>query len=137
MGGEGLAAASVEDGEPGPAGAAVRRGEAERQRVEGADARQRHPEAGAEGAGAGDADPQSRERAGAEPDRDPLDRAPTAGRGGGALDLAEQPRRVARAAVGGEAEQRLVENLTVARRADGGVLGRCVEADQRQVSRGW
>jgi hypothetical protein len=41
---------------------------------------------------------------------------------------------VAGAAIGAEAEQRLVEDLAVAQRADGRVLRRRVEADQCQVS---
>ena len=102
--------------------------------VERADAGQRQPGAGAERPGAGDPHPQAGERAGADADRDPLDRAPAARGLGRPLDLLEQPRRVPRAAVGREAEQRLVEDLAAARRADGGVLGRRVEADQRQVS---
>jgi hypothetical protein len=43
---------------------------------------------------------------------------------------------VAGRAVGEEAEQGLVEDVVAAQRADGGVLGRGVEADQRQVSVG-
>jgi hypothetical protein len=105
------------------------------ERVERADSGQRQPGAGAERPGAGDADPQAGERAGADADRDPLDRAPAARGLDRPLDLLEQPRGVPRAAVGREAEQRLVEDLAAARRADGGVLGRRVEADQRQLFR--
>jgi hypothetical protein len=132
-GGEGLAPASVEDGEAGAPGG--RLGEAVGERIERADPCQRQPGAGAEGTGAGDADPQAGERAWTDADRDPLNRAPAARRLGRPLDLLEQPRGVPRAAVGREAEQRLVEDLAAARRADGGVLGRRIEADQRQLFR--
>jgi hypothetical protein len=134
-GGEGLAAARVEDGEAVAPGAPSL-GQAERQGVEGADAAQRQAGAGGQRPGAGDADPQPGEGAGAEPDRDALDRVPAARGLGRPLDLLEQPRRVPGAAVGREAEQRLVEDLAAARRADGGVLGRRVEADQCQISLG-
>jgi hypothetical protein len=130
-GGEGLAAAGVEDGETG-APAARGLGEAMGERVERADPGQGQAGAGAERLGAGDADPQAGERAGADADRDPPDRAPAARRLGRPLDLLEQPGGVPGAAVGREAEQRLVEDLAAAPRADGGVLGRRVEADQRQ-----
>ena len=131
-GGEGLAPASVEDGEVAAPGR--RLGETVGERVERADPGQRQPGAGAEGPGAGDPDPQAGERAGADADRDPLDRAPAARGLGRPLDLLEQPRGVPRAAVGREAEQRLIEDLAAARRADRGVLRRRVEADQRQLS---
>jgi len=131
-GGEGLAPASVDDGEAAaPPG---RLGETVGERVERADPDQRQPGAGAESPGAGDPDPQAGERAGADADRDPLDRVPAARGLGRPLDLLEQPRGVPRATVGREAEQRLVEDLAAARRADGGVLRRRVEADQRQLS---
>jgi hypothetical protein len=133
-GGEGLAPAGIEDGETG-ALALRRLREAVGERVERADSGQRQPGACPERPGAGDADAQAGERAGPDADRDPLDRAPAARGLGGALNLLEQPRRVPGAAVGREAEQRLVENLAAAPRADGGVLGRRVEADQRQVCR--
>ncbi len=130
-GGEGLAAASVEDGETGAPG--CRAGESAGERVEGADPGQRQPGAGAEPPGAGDPDPQAGERAGTDADRDPLDCAPAARGLGRPLDLLEEARGVPRAAIGREAEQGLVENLAAAGRADGGVLGSRVEADQRQV----
>jgi hypothetical protein len=132
VGGEGLPATRVEDRQPRASGARPL-GEAERERVERADPGQREAGAGRQRLGAGDADPQAGEGAGAEADRDPLDSVPATGRGGRPLDLLEQSRRVPGAAVGAEAEQRLVEDLAAARRADGGVLGRRVEADQRQV----
>jgi len=129
--GEDLAAAGVDDGEAGaPAG---RLGDAAGERVQGADAYQGQAGAGGERLGARDADPQAGERAGADADRDSPDRAPAAGGLGGPLDLLEQTGRVPGAAVGRETEQGLVEDLAVARRADRGVLGRRVEADQRQV----
>jgi hypothetical protein len=103
------------------------------ERVERADSGQRQAGAGAERLGAGDADPQAGEEARADPDRDPPDRAPAPGRLRRPLDLLEQPGGVPGAAGGGEAEKGLVEDLAVARGADGGVLGRRVEADQRQV----
>ena len=61
-------------------------------------------------------DPQAGERAGPDADRDPLDRAPAAGRLRRPLDLRQQRRRVLRPALLGEPEQRLVEHLAVARR---------------------
>jgi hypothetical protein len=129
-GGERLAAARVEGGE---AGAAARDlAEAVGERVEGAGAGHRHAGAGAERPGAGDPDPQAGEGPGADADDDPFDRAPAARGRRRALDLLEQPRRVAGAAVGREPEQGLMEDLAAARRADGGVLGRRVEADQRR-----
>jgi hypothetical protein len=134
VGGEGLPAARVEDRQP-RALRARPLGEAAPERVERVDPGQRQAGAGRERLGAGDADPQAGERARAEPDRYPLDRVPAACRRGRPLDLLEQPRRVPGAAVGGETEQRLVEDLAAARSADGGVLGRRVEADQRQLSR--
>jgi hypothetical protein len=132
-GGEGLSPPGIENREAFTA--AGRGAQPVRQRVERADTGQRQADAGAERPGAGDADPQAGEGAGTEPDRDAPDRVPTARRLCRPLDLLEQPRGVPGAAVGREAEQRLVEDLVAARGADGGVLGRRVEADQRQVSR--
>jgi hypothetical protein len=135
VGGERLAPARVENREA----AAIAAGGGSQpvgQRIERADALQRQAGADAERPGAGDADPQAGEGAGTEADRDAADRVPATRRLGRSLDLLEQPRRVPGATVGGEAEQRLVEDVPVARSADGGVLRRRVEADQRQVSRG-
>lgn len=133
VGGERLPPPGVENREA--ATVAGRGAQPVRQRVERADAGQRQAGAGTERPGAGDPDPQAGEGAGPEPDRDAPDRVPAARRLDRPLDLLEQPRRVPGAAVGREAEQRLVEDLAVARGADGGVLGRRVETDQRQVSR--
>jgi hypothetical protein len=135
VGGERLAPAGVENREAA-AIAATGRGQPVGQRIERADACQRQAGAGAERPGAGDADPQAGEGAGTEPDRDAADRVPATRRLGRSLDLLEQPRRVPGATVGGEAVQRLVEDLPVARSADGSVLRRRVEADQRQMCPG-
>jgi hypothetical protein len=134
-GGEGLAAAGVEHGKAIALGLGARGGGAlgkgATQRIERADAARRQAGAGGEAARGGDADADADEGARPEPDRDPVDRAPATGRGDGPLDLGEQRGRVARAAVGREAEQLLVQDLAAARRADGGVGGRRIEADDR------
>jgi hypothetical protein len=134
VGGERLAPAGVENRKPAAATGGGRQPVG--QRVERADAGQRQAGGGAERPGAGDADPQAGEGTGTEPDRDAVDRVPAPRGIGRTLDLLEQSRRVAGTAVGREAEQRLVEDLAAARGADGGVLGRRVEADQYEVSRG-
>ncbi|HEX3734122.1 MAG TPA: hypothetical protein VHU86_03105 [Solirubrobacterales bacterium] len=129
---ESLAAASVEDGQA----LAVDAGLAQRQadRVEAADAIDRQAEAGAEPAGGGDPDPQPGEGAGTETDGDRLDLPPAPGGRGGRLDLGQQRGRVPGPPVSGEPQQRLVQSLTVAPGAGGGVGGRGIEADERQRS---
>ncbi len=79
-----------------------------------------------------DPDPQAGERARADADSDGADLTPAARGLRRPLDLGEQRRRVQRAALLGEPEQRLVEDLVPPHRCDGGVLGRGVEADRRQ-----
>ena len=126
-----LAAARVEHG--GPLPPARRLAQPAGQRVERADAAQRQSAAQAQRPGRGDADAQAGERAGAGADGDPADGLPAARRGGGALDLAEQRSRVLRAALLGQPEQRLVQQLPAARRGDRGVAGGGVEADDRRL----
>ena len=86
-GGEDLAAAGVENGQPLAALPPLSQATAER--VQRADAGDRLAEAGAEPAGGGDADSQPGEGAGAETDRDQVDGVPASGRGGAGLDLLE------------------------------------------------
>jgi hypothetical protein len=102
------------------------------ERVEAADPARRQPQAGREAARGRDPDPQAGERAGAQADRDQVDLPPAAGRRRGGLDLAQQRRRVARPAGGGEPELGAVQDLAVAPGAGGGVGGRGVEADDDQ-----
>lgn len=125
-----LPPAGVDDDEPvaGPGSPAEPAGEG----VEAADAAQRQAAAEPQRPRRGDADAQAGEGAGADADRDPLDRSPAAGRLGGVLDLAQQGRGVLRPPLLGEAEQRLVQNLVAARRGDGRVTRRGVEADDGQ-----
>ena len=70
-----------------------------------------------------------------EPGPSPTAMPPTASQppaaAAAALDLGQQRRRVTRAAVRRQAEQLLVHDLAAARRTDGGVGGRRVEADDR------
>jgi hypothetical protein len=101
-------------------------------RIEGADAAQRQPPTEGQRPSRGDADPQTGERAGADPDRDPLHRRPAAYRIDRPLDLGQKRGRVLRPALLGEAEQRLVDDLAVAYRGDGGVARRRIEADRYQ-----
>jgi hypothetical protein len=132
-GDEDLAAVAVEDGEP----LAVRAGGADpgAERVEGRDAARLLAEARRQSLRGGDADPQAGEGAGAEPDRDQVDGVPAARRVGAALDLGQQAGRVARAALLGEPELRLGQDLAVAPGAGGGVEGRGVETDDEQEAR--
>ncbi len=102
--------------------------------VEGADAADRQAAAQRQAAGGGDADPQAGEGARPDPDRDPLDPLPTAGRRRGPLDLLQQRRRVQGPALAGEADQLFVEDLAVARGAGRGVSGGGVEPDYGQRS---
>lgn len=125
--GEDLAPPAVEDGEPRALRPGL--GDPGGQRVERADAAQRQAEADAEPARGRDPDPQAREGAGAEPDRDQVDLLPAARRGGGALDLLQQPGRVQGPPRGGETQLRLVKDLAVAPGAGDGVDRRGVEAD--------
>lgn len=98
--GEDLAAPAIEDSEPRSLRSGL--GDPRRQGIERADAARRQAEADAEPAGGRDPDPQAGEGAGAEPDGDQVDLAPAARRGGGALDLLQQPSRVQRPPRGGE-----------------------------------
>lgn len=84
---EDLAAEAVEHGQPLPA--RPRLGDPAGESVEGRDAGRRQAGGGGQSVGGGDADPQAGERAGAEPDRDQIDRLPAAGRSRRALDLAQ------------------------------------------------
>src|SRR5262249_42552742 len=129
---EDLAAEPVEDGEAQPRGAGL--GDRDGDRVEGAGAARRDPEAGAEAARGGDPDPQPGEGARSEPDRDQVDPRPAAGGLGGALDLGQQAGRVPGPPSAGEPQQRLVQDLAVAPGAGGGVGGRGVEADEEQLA---
>jgi hypothetical protein len=99
------------------------------QRVQRRDAACRQAGAGGEPARGGKADPDSGEGARPEADGNRPDGAPSARRLDRPLDLRQQGGRVARAAVGPEPEQRLVQDGAAARRADRGVLRRRVEAD--------
>jgi hypothetical protein len=126
-GGKDLAAAGVEDGQalallPGL-------GDPTPEGVERADAGDRRAKGGSQPAGGRDADSQTGERARAEPDPDQGDTLPAAGRVGAALDLPEQSDGVLRAAVAGDPQQRLVQDLAVAPGAGGGVGRRGVETD--------
>ena len=120
-------------GPPG-AGPPPRLADPAAERVERADAARRQRRSRlAEPPRGGDRDPHPGEGAGAEPDRDPVDPLPAAGRRGGA-PRPRSRRPVAcrgRPAVG-EPELRLVQDLAVAPGAGGGVRGRRVEADYEQ-----
>jgi hypothetical protein len=129
---EDLAAAGVEDRQALALGTALPQSAVDG--VERADAAQRQAEAGADAARRGDADPQPREGAGAEADGDLLDLPPAAGGARRRLDLGQQRGRVPGPPLGGEPQQRLVQDLAVAPGAGGGVGGRGVEADERQRS---
>lgn len=129
-GGENLAAASVEHGQP-PA-LAGRLAEAAGERVERADAAQRQAAGKGERPRGGDPDPQPGEGAGADPDRDPLDRPPTPCRRDRGFDLPQQSRRVQRRAALGGADQRLVQDLSLGERADRGVAAGRIEAEDGQ-----
>jgi len=128
---EDLAAEAVENRQPLPLRPGLGADPAG-ERVEGADAGRRQPGRRRQPARGRDPDPQPGERAGPESDRDQVDRLPTAGSGGGTLDLAEQRRRVPGPAGGREPQLRLVQDLAVAPGAGGGVDGRGVEADDDQ-----
>lgn len=133
--GEDLATARVEHGEAGAIGA----GELLQRPAEGierADAGNGKACAGRQAARRGDGYPHACEGARPAPDCDPVDGLPATGGRGGPLDLRQQRGRVARAAVGRRPEQLLVQRLAAARRADGGVGGRRVEADDRQLASG-
>jgi hypothetical protein len=128
---EDLPPPAVEDGE-GQAPAPFLDPSAER--VEGADAPRRQPEADRETAGGRDPDPDPGEGAGAEPDREQVDAVPAAGRGRRLLDLLQQPGRVQGPSLGGQPQLRLVQDLAVAPGAGDGVDRRGVEADDDQGS---
>ncbi len=134
--GEDFAAPSVEHGQPLAPVAAIA-GEAEPEAVEGADPGHRHPDAGAERPRSRDPDPQAGEGPRAEPDSDPVDGVPSAGRRRRPLDLRSSRRSC------GPGCRRPPRPINASWRtslaaygADGGVLGRRVEADQRQVTWG-
>lgn len=126
-GGEDLAAASVEDGQP--RSRLPRLGDPTAERVEGADARHRRAESGGETVRGGDADAQAGERAGPEPDPDQGDSLPAPGSVGAALDLGQEGDGVLWAAVAGDPQQGLVQDLAVAPGAGSGVGRRGVETD--------
>jgi len=130
-GGEDLAAKAVEHGQPRAGGAGL--GDPPRERLEGADPGRRQAAGGGEPAGGGDPDSQPGEGAGAEADRDQVDLLPAAGCRGGGLDLAQQRGRVPGPPGRGEPQLRLVQGLTVAPGAGGGVDRRGVEADDDQL----
>jgi hypothetical protein len=132
-GDEDLAAIAVEDGEALPGGSGG--GDPGAERVEGGDAAPRQPEAQRQPFGGRDPDPQARERTGPEPDGDQVDASPASRRLGAALDLGEQPGRVARPAALVQPELGLGQDLAVAPGAGGGVGGRGVEADDDQGDR--
>lgn len=103
-----------------------------RQRVQRADASRRQAEADAEAAGGRDPHPQAGEGAGAEPDREQIDRIPAARRRSRPLDLLQQAGGVQGPPLRGQAQLRLVQDLTVAPGAGDGV-DRCgIEADDVQ-----
>lgn len=129
-GGEDLAAAGVQHRQALALAGVLAEGTPER--IERADAAHRYPAGETERPRRGDADAQPGEGAWPDPDRDPIDRRPAAGRRDRALDLSQQRRGVqGRTAVGGT-EPRLVQDLAVADRAGGGVSGGAVEADDGQ-----
>jgi hypothetical protein len=105
-------------------------------RIQGADPEQGKAERHSQPTGAGDADAQAREGSRAEPDRDRIHLVPASGGRRGGLDLLQQPRRVPGAAIRLKPQEGLVEDLGAALGADGGVLRRGVEADERQASPG-
>lgn len=106
--------------------------DARREGVQGADPARRQAEADGEAAGGRDPHPQAGEGAGAQPDRDQVNRLPAAGGRGGALDLLQQPGRVEGPPLRGEPQLRLVQDLAVAPGAGDGVDRRGVEADDVQ-----
>lgn len=130
--GEHLTAASVEHSEGRRLSGGLAQPAADR--IEGADTGRPEAEARAQPARGGDRYPHAGEGAGPEPDRDRPDPLPSACCRRRALDLAEQRGGVARAAVGGEPDQGLVQQLAAARRADRRVGRRRVEADDRERS---
>jgi len=127
--GEGLAAARVEHGEAGASAGVGALAQCEAERVERAGSPHGETGAGAEPPRRGEPDPDSGEGAGAKTHSQHPNRAPTPGGLDRALDLGEQGGRVARAAIGPEPEQLLVQDLAATGRTDRGVLRRRVEAD--------
>jgi len=129
-GGEDLPATRVQHGEPfaSPGGLA----KAARQRVQRADPAQRQVAGEGKCLRGGDPDPQPGEGSRPDSDCDPLDLLPTTRDRDHPLDLRQQHRSMQRAAALGGADERFVEDLTVADRASGGVGGRAVEADYGQ-----
>jgi hypothetical protein len=125
-----LAPPGVEHREAAPV--AGKRTQAPAERVEGPNAAQRQPSTERQRPRRGDADPQAGEGAGTDPDRDPLHHRPAADRLDRPLDLGQQRGRVLGPALLGKAEQRLVDDLAVAYRGDGGVARRRIEADRYQ-----
>jgi hypothetical protein len=128
---EDLAAVAVEDRQPLVARSRLG-ADPPPERVEGADAARRQPQAGRQPARGRDPDPQPGERARPEPDGDQVDRLPAAGRRGRGLDLDQKRRRMARPPGRREAELGGVQDLAVAPGTGGGVGGRGVEADDDQ-----
>ena len=128
-GSEDLAAPGVDDGDVDPVATTV---EAAPERIEGADAAYPETAAQPECPRSGDPDPQAGERAGPDADRDRVDLIPAPGGLDCPLDLAQKRRRVHRAALLAEAEQRLVADLVPPHGGDGCVLRRRVETEDRQ-----
>ena len=128
-GSEDLAAPGVDDSDADPVATTV---EAAPERIEGSDAADPETAAKPERPRSGDPDPQAGERAGPDADRDRVDLIPAPGGLDCPLDLAQQRRRVHRAALLAEAEQRLVADLIPPHGGDGCVLRRRVETEDRQ-----
>lgn len=128
-GGEDLAAARVEYRQTGAAESVGVLSEGAAESVKRARPTHGQPGAGAEPAGGGDPDPDPGERAGPQANGDRTNGSPGPGGLRRPLHLGQQGGRVARSAIRPQTEHGLVQHLTAARRADRGVLGRRVEAD--------
>jgi hypothetical protein len=127
---EHLAAASVQQGEGGSLTASLANPMSKG--IERACAGHRQVQAGAECPRGGEADPQPGERPGTQANRDPVDPLPAPGGRGGLLHLVEQSRGMPRPPSGHGTKLRLEQDLAAAHGADGGVVGRRVEADYDQ-----
>lgn len=99
--------------------------------IQGADADSRHARAGRQAPGRRQPDSDPDEGPRAAPDGDPSHLLPATTGVRRALYLGKQRGRVPRASIGCQAERRLVQHRTATHRADGGVSGRRVEADDR------
>lgn len=125
-----LAAAGIEHHEAAPARCGLAKPPP--QRIQSADSAERQSAAQPQRPRRRDANPQTGEGAGTDADRKPADRLPATSGLRRSLDLCQQRGRVLRPALLGETEQCLVDDLTPARRRDGGVAGRGVEPDYGQ-----